>query len=365
MKAVIYSCVILSLIIFNPCRAMDNTIKKISHLREITAPEPIRAIAFLNKEKILLGTKKGCFITTTQDISSSSQVHGSPVSRIAVNHNRNKFITWHGGVIHSYDTETKEASTLSDLPLIYSAAFSPTDDTIFVHKNKTCISNCGKPYNLPSHLESEFDVGYHPTQKKIIYPNNNSMLTDINFEDSDPKISHLFISNLYPSRQVEKIVYNNDGSYLALIHHDYNTLHVTIYNSLSKSTYYLGTCRAIKFHPNNIIAVLVLINGTIDFWNIKTNERIMGKELFRKIPASVHSYPYDIDFSPNGLQFIILINTQCFIGMVPAKVYDTKTKERCILAWYMLKHFNHDESTALPQDIAQIIMSNLIEISQF
>ncbi len=377
MKNNIYLLITAHFLITASCTAMENAAHttKPNILAELTCiKEPFNAL-YLAENRILINGRDHCSVvdpTTNKEIKRIFD-NNEWSSKISVHPNRTKFAFsgYYGArdneqqkiTIYNAKTYEIEHTINCDGATINSLLFSPSDDTIAANEygvvvtlynyktNKTTIIDIKEAARERGDSEPIFS--FHPTQPLICLAWKN-----------------IYIHNLETSTTIQKTgsryyqhfcTYSPDGSFIArgsntkiiIMKPDQNP-HTSIAQQNKNHSFF-----DISIHPNNkILITLSNPGGFLNYWDVSTFQHITTM-----IPiCSINSWAPSLSFSPNGTKLLLVLDGKCMVLEVPFDaLYQPSTKEKAILAHWLLKNYQIDQHNILPDEIARLIMYTLLE----
>ncbi len=288
----------------------------------------VLAVAYLQNKTIALGTTNGCYVLSnpTSSENIAVQLHDQPTPNLITDNKRQKIGLLCKDQFFAYDTKIKKH--IWSYPIHnndgYSAAFSSTDDTIFVCNKGELISN-KRSLSIPlpfTGTNSYFDIACHPTKRLIFYPSYESCIALIGYNGHH-------IATYKPKIDVTdgilSIICSPDGSHIAILTKLKN---IYTYNLATKNTHQIlheycnAECRNAVFLPYSPVIATLCDSAAVHFSNFKTNEHIGFTERYSGSFLSKKSTISDsmLAWSADAELFAVVIKNKCLIKQTPPEI---------------------------------------------
>lgn len=330
----------------------------------------IKSAVFLKPNIIALGSDEAIhvFNDTNQRCLNLRWPHGT-AHNIITNGDKTKVGFFCRNSFLVYDTITTEPIWSYSTPNKdnYSASFSAVDDTIFVCQNEQLITNKKSSYICLPFVgtNNHFSIACHPKENKILYPNSNERLSvkqlaTGQITDYNPTINIPYVSQSarYVSDSIRSAMYSPDGNYIAILTDKKKTF---IYNPTTNNTEPIDCdceCTNLAFLPHSSLIAIVCSDNTIRYYNFIKVSHIATAALSAPLPlVPVQNILINtLDFSPDGTQYVTVINNMCFIGNIPFNAI----KEKSFSVYCLLKKYSQ-QNYYLPLEIVQLFIKKLFD----
>lgn len=124
---------------------------------------------------------------------------------------------------------------------------------------------------------------------------------------------------------------------------------------------------SIIFHPTSFILAALSVSPSfaIYYWDTK-NHRLITTTQLGENPEKKLYYGRRIDFSNDGKKIIAVTDSQCFILEVPYEViHKDITPSREILIYWMLKQYQQNHTSNIPNELIDMLTKTVIECSKY
>jgi hypothetical protein len=371
--------------------------KEQPNLQEITAIKNPRQAFFLTNNRAVVNGESGCSIVdlNTKIISKDAWQH------LTMHPNKTTFALYNTEKIEIFDTEANNepynSIDLSETRGEIQSIIFDQNNTIFVTTQHNAFPNCVTSkinYKDSFTISAEFyknSVGsginhillYHPT-KQCLYQATRNCPSLISTSKSNGLATskHITILQTYPCC----FECSPDGSSMAIV--DLKSLyildcnHPTLGDQYSRSEISFSqqnTILNIAFHPNSSYIAIVLENSLkkddkkifIKYLETKRNNIISTTRKENIITAikdnsfdfSIPDAPSSLSFDRDGKHILVTIYNKCFSVPVSFEViYQDDAKEKSAFMHWLLKNYQIDDNTILPDDVRTIITYFFLEM---
>jgi WD40 repeat protein len=353
------------LIVATSCTAMENNQNVSGEFIFIKNP---RQVVYLTNDTAVLNHEEGCDIVNLATKTRIREIGETHFQHLAVHPNKKKLALSLQDTVTIYDMETGISEWTKTLAApIMSSTFSPTDDTLIIKYNHNSFNDTRHDYKsnttipLPKNdYEATFPIfTFHPTQRLLCAA---CTYVDVFIYDQN----NLEIKDHFTTKTFNRFCeYNPNGALIAAGSRD----KIIILDPLSGNQRQLPIQQNyiyhLQFHPNSsILATLSHQDTTLRYWDVNTAQLVDAIPLAssQKITNLLDFTFYsNLSFSPDGQKIIIALQDKCLILPVPfGVIYQPGTKEKATLVCWLLKNYKPD-SCAIPQDLVQLLIYNLLE----
>jgi len=326
------------------------------------------AVAYLQNKTIALGTTNGCYLLCNPTSSEpiEVQLHDQPTPNLITDNKKQKLGLLCQDKFLAYDTKTKKV--IWSCPIYnnegYSAAFSSTDDTIFLCNKSELFSNKRSfPITLPfTGANSYFGIACHPKQPRIFYPMHQSTIALIEYDGHQVATHRPNIDPVVDS--ILSIVCNPDASHIAILTKLKN---IYIYNLTTKSTHQIrhdacnSTCHHAVFLPDSPVIATLCDRAAVHFCNFKTNEHIGFTEEYSRSSLSKKSILTNsmLTWSADTEHFALVIKNK-YLGRSTPPEIARLSLTRTFCAMFCLREYSKKNS--IPADIIDLIVGLLFAL---
>ena len=332
-------------------------------------PTILSAVALFDCETAAIGSNKSCFLirnaSQPEEAQQPVKLLAQPIYNLITNKKKRLLGVFCKNFFAVYNIDTLKKIWLKPIYSQHSlAAFSHTDDTIFLCDNKQLISNNKLSMKLPyTGSRTRLSIECHPTKNMLLHPCSNSTLREYSFVDKTAKLYKPIITG---SDTIWRILYDSTGSCIAILT---NNRRIYIYNPKSNTTIPVlnrenGTpysqCQNFIFVPNSdMLAFSCLNQKMIYFWNFKC-------QTFQQVlvplydDSRIHStvFVQHLDISDDGTRILSHVDDCAYMGETNSGVLKYRKEEWLFLRYTLLKTYA-DNTLFLPNDIMRLLVQLL------
>jgi len=371
---------------------MEENIRQEKILQEITVIKEPYFAQYLKKDRAVIVHKHGCSIVnpiTNEEVIKIDNDHYRSRTQLPVLHpDKKKMALCYSKIIKIYDTNTgNQEWSATENNAIYSATFSPLENTVFLvcneYRNVRCSSDGGAikddlatinsrgiiiKHDYITNERSEiykgsffYPVALHPTQNIMCAGNDKNEIFLYHLDN----LKEPWKTGKLENTLAEKYQWNCDGSFIMAS--GGNDIYIVDSNLTDFYSCFKGDFRKrILNQDSTILATLSIIKlkkehakfYIIKYWDIATQKCIYTAKVVKKEKESwAVSSDRDLSFSPDGTELMIVLEDKCMIVPVPFEVY----KKKAIFITWILKNYQYN-NPEIPHDVIQYIMTTLYQI---
>ena len=336
----------------------------------------VLAVALFNQGTVALGTTNSCLLIKNADKPKNEQILTELIDQPTYNLISNKEKRLLGAfceksfMVFNIDTEKTVWSRKISSSNCF-AAFSHVDNTIFLCDNRHLITNKGISMPLPYRgTVTGSSLDCHPRKNRLLYPHSNKALTEYSFSDKIES-SIVYHPKLEDKHTILSAFYSPEGNHIAILTTGGRIL---IYNTVSKSTLYLGNpnnqtiykmCKHPIFFPGSNALICLIKNTEFAYLWEYTKNNFPVKQKFddnkkngNPIDRCNDVFVRKLDFSDTGTQVLVIRNYKPVFTRTDHKLVTSIINENIFLRYWLLKTYS-DEHQFLPVEIIRLFMEQL------